>query len=157
MKIRKVTDEILPKALGLLKRSFPSSNYERKLIENLHNNSKEIRDWVCIHKGKVVGYIAFTNAYNGDAVCGLHLAPIAVKPELQGMGIGSELIHFALRQEEVSRNAVYVLGKPDYYKRFGFQLTQNPVCPFDKNNRHFLIRGEMPSIPFTIGYEKEFN
>lgn len=156
MKIRRVTPEIYPKALGLLKQTFPKSNYEISLVEKLHNGSKEIDEWVCIHINKVIAYIAFTNAYNGKDVCGLHLAPVAVKPEYQRQGIGSELIAFALRQEKIKNNTLFVLGNPEYYKKFGFTKCQNPVCSFANKKRHFLsIRNEFTES-FTVGYEREF-
>ncbi len=156
MKIRRVTPEIYPKALGLLKQTFPNSNYEISLVEKLHNGNKEIDEWVCIHINKVIAYIAFTKAYNGKDVCGLHLAPVAVKPEYQRQGIGSELIGFALRQEKIKNNTIFVLGNPEYYKKFGFTPCQNPVCSFAKKNRHFLsIRNEFTEN-FTVGYEREF-
>lgn len=156
MKIRTVSPETYPKAVGLLKQSFPRSNYEVALIEKLHKGKKEIDEWVCIHINKVIAYIAFTRAYRGKEVCGLHLAPIAVKPEFQNQGVGSELIRFALRQEKIKNSTIFVLGNPEYYMKFGFSPCSNPVCPFDKNNRHFLsIRNEFTES-FTVGYEKEF-
>ena len=156
MKIRRVTPETYPKAVALLKQSFPKSNYEVSLVEKLHNGNKEIDEWVCIHINKVIAYIAFTKAYNGKDVCGLHLAPVAVKPEYQRQGIGSELIGFALRQEKIKNNTIFVLGNPEYYKKFGFTPCQNPVCSFAKKNRHFLsIRNEFTET-FTVGYEREF-
>lgn len=156
MKIRKVTEETLPKAIGLLKQSFARSNYEINLVEKLHNNNKYIEDWVCIHVNKVIGYIAFTNAYDGKDTCGLHLAPVAVKPEYQNQGIAAELIRFALRQEVIKKNTVYVLGKTHYYERFGFSPCDNPRCSFAKNNRNFLRLGDAVTHSFTVGYEKEF-
>lgn len=156
MKIRRVTPEIYPKVVGLLKQSFPGSNYEVSLVEKLHNSNKDMDEWVCIHINKVIAYIAFTKAYRGKDVCGLHLAPVVVKPEYQHQGVGSELIGFALRQECIKNNPIFVLGNPEFYKKFGFIPCQNPVCSFTKKNRHFLsLRNEFPDI-FTVGYEKEF-
>lgn len=156
MKIRRVTPEIYPKAAGLLKLSFPRSNYEVSLVEKLHNSNREIDEWVCIHRNMVIAYIAFTKAYKGKDVCGFHLAPVAVKPEYQHQGVGSELIGFALRQEKLKNKTIFVLGNPEYYKKFGFTPCQNPVCSFAKKNRHFLsIRNEFTES-FTVGYEKEF-
>jgi len=31
-----------------------------------------------------------------------------------------------------------------------------PICPFDKDNKHFLSMRNETTIPFTIGYEPEF-
>jgi putative acetyltransferase len=157
MKIRKVTPDLQPKATALLRNAFPRSNYEMRLVENLHKNGKELHEWVCIHTNKVVAYIAFSRAYNGAEVCGLHLAPLAVKPEFQRQGIASELLRFALRQDVVKSQTLFVLGDPGFYKKFGFEPCAIPVCPFDKKNAHFLSIRNSASAPFTVGYEAEFS
>ncbi len=156
MKIRKLTPDLYAKSSALLQQAFPGSHYEERLIENLHRNKKTIHEWVCIHTNKVVAYIAFSNAYNGAEVCGLHLAPLAVKPEFQKRGIGSELLRFALRQAVIKENTLFVLGDPVFYKKFGFESCSIPVCPFDKNNAHFLSIRNAASAQFTVGYESEF-
>ena len=111
---------------------------------------------VCLHINAVIAYIAFTKAYNGTAVCGLHLAPLAVKPEFQRQGIGSELLRFALRQEVIRDTTIFVLGDPRFYQRFGFAPCVMPICPFDKGNRHFLGLRNTATSRFTVGYEAEF-
>jgi putative acetyltransferase len=156
MKIRKVTIETRPKVYGLLQRAFPGSDYEAALVQKLHEQNRPVHEWICIHAGKAIAYIAFSNAYRGDDVCGLHLAPMAVTPEFQKQGVGSELLHYALRQEPIKNVPLFVLGEPEYYKKFGFELCRAPICPFDKNNAHFLsIRNDV-TTSFTIGYEPEF-
>ncbi|MCP3887800.1 MAG: N-acetyltransferase [Desulfobulbaceae bacterium] len=157
MKIRKLTVENRDKVQALLKRAFPGSSYETRLIYNLHKKERKLHEWICIHTNKVIGYIAFSNAYNGNEVCGLHLAPLAIKPEHQNMGVGGELLRFALRQEEIKTKSVYVLGAPRYYEKFGFQLCSQPKCPFDKKNAHFLAIRNNVQHGFSIGYEPEFS
>jgi len=156
MKIRKLIPENYPKVYALLKQAFPHSNYESKLIEKLHNNQKPLHQWICIHTNKVIGYIAFSNAFNGSEICGLHLATLAVNSEFQKEGIGSELLRFALRQAVIMENTIFVLGNPNFYQRFGFELCSNPRCPFDKNNINFLTIRNNPDSNFTVGYEPEF-
>jgi putative acetyltransferase len=156
MKIQKVTEETRPKVYALLQRAFPYTAREAELVQKLHENNKAIHEWVCIHTSKVVGYIAFSNAYHGDEVCGLHLAPIAVTPDFQGQGVGSELLRFALRQEAIKSQPLFVLGKPDYYSRFGFEPCSMPICLFDKNNANFLSMRYTSTALFNVGYEPEF-
>ena len=156
MKIRKPTQEIFVKVSALLSSAFPKSQYEIQLVERLHDNGTPIHEWVCIHVNKVVAYIAFTNAYNDDQICGLHLAPIAVAPRYQRQGFGSELVNFALRQEPIKNNPIFVLGMPRFYKRFGFEPCTLPVCPFSPKNKHFSALRNTSTTQFTIGYEPEF-
>lgn len=157
MKIRQLAPELYPKASALLLQAFSPSKYEVQLFDNLHRKERPMHEWVCIHRDTVIAYIAFSNAYDGKQVCGLHLAPLAVKPQMQGKGIGSELLRFSLRQDVIKERTIFVLGKPDYYQRFGFQLSANPICPFDKNNSHFLSIGNDTSRTYTVGYEPEFS
>lgn len=157
MKIRKLTPEDYPMALALLRRTFSGSNYEVRLFENLHRNKKSLHDWVCIHRNKVIAYIAYSNAYDGKEVCGLHLAPLAVTTNMQNHGIGSELIRFSLRQKEIRDKTLFVLGEPSFYMKFGFKKCVMPICPFDKNNEHFLSLRNNTSSKLTIGYESEFS
>lgn len=140
----------------MLLQAFSPSKYEVQLFENLHKKERDLHEWVCIHRDAVIAYIAFTNAYDGKQVCGLHLAPLAVKPQMQREGIGSELLGFSLRQDDIKENTIFVLGNPKFYQRFGFERCANPICPFDKNNSHFLsIRNDITRL-YTVGYEPEF-
>lgn len=156
MKIQKLTSEHRAKAYALLRRAFPGSEYEARLVEQLHESERPIHEWVCLHTGKAIAYIAFSNAYHDKDICGLHLAPMAVSPDFQKQGVGSELLRFALRQEVIKAQTLFVLGAPAYYQKFGFEQCDQPICSFDKNNRHFLsMRNEVAS-DFTVGYEPEF-
>ncbi|MDG4476942.1 GNAT family N-acetyltransferase [Thiovibrio frasassiensis] len=156
MKIRKLTPENYPKVSALLRQAFPDSSEEVQLVENLHANGKEMHEWICIHVNAVIGYIAFSKAYNGAAVCGLHLAPLAVKPEFQGQGVGSELLRFALRQEGIKDATIFVLGEPHFYQRFGFSPCVMPICPFEPSNAHFLSLRNTSESQFSVRYEPEF-
>jgi len=156
MKIQRVNQENLAKACALLRRAFAGSDYEAELVQQLHENGRSVHDWICLHSNKAIAYLAFSNAYHGSEVCGLHLAPMAVAPEFQKQGIGSELLRFALRQAEIISQPLFVLGAPGYYKRFGFTPCRQPICPFDKNNAHFLSLRNAARDNFTVGYEPEF-
>jgi putative acetyltransferase len=156
MKIQKLTAENRPKVYALLQRAFPYSSEEVELVQKLHEHGRPLHEWVCLHTNKVIAYIAFSNAYQGSEVCGLHLAPMAVSPDFQGRGVGSELLRFALRQETIKSQPLFVLGEPGYYRRFGFEPCSQPVCPFDRNNAHFLSMRSSPAISFFVGYEPEF-
>jgi putative acetyltransferase len=72
----------------------------------------------------VVGHILFTPV----AVDGIEpnrsavgLAPLAVLPEHQRRGIGSQLVRTGLETcRSLGHSLVVVLGDPEYYARFGF-------------------------------------
>lgn len=156
MKIRKVDTELYPKAIGLLRQAFPGSSYEVQLVESFHRRGRDVQEWVCIHAGKVIAYIAFSNAYKDTAVCGLHLAPFAVGPDFRKQGVGGELLRFALRQESIREQTIFVLGDPRMYTKFGFECCTIPHCSFDTDNKHFLSLRNGLDEQFTVGYETEF-
>ena len=156
MKIQKLTNENRAKVYALLQRAFPGSEYEAGVVRKLHESGRPLHEWVCIHTSKVIAYIAFSNAYHGSDICGLHLAPMAVAPDFQKQGVGSELLRFALRQEAIKSQTLFVLGAPGYFKWFGFEPCSMPICPFDKNNARFLNMRNSTTTSFVVGYEPEF-
>ena len=156
MKIQKLSEENRAKAYALLRRAFAGSEYEAVLVEQFHQNQTPLHEWICLHVGKAIAYVAFSNAYQGSEICGLHLAPMAVSPEFQKQGVGSELLRFALRQAAIKTQPLFVLGEPAYYQKFGFEPCAQPICPYDKNNRHFLSMRNPATADFTVGYEAEF-
>jgi putative acetyltransferase len=156
MKIRALTPELVAKAGSLVDHVFSPSRYELRLFDRLHEKNRPLHEWVCIHRNSVIAYICFSRAFHGKKVCGLHLAPLAVQSKLQGQGIGSELLRYAMRQEPIASLPLFVLGQRDYYQKFGFIPCTNPLCPFDQGNKHFLSLRNSITESFTIGYEPEF-
>ena len=156
MKIRKLTPENYPKVSALLQQAFSPSRYEVQLFDQLHEKGRALHEWVCIHRTTITAYIAFTNAYDGSKVCGLHLAPLAVKPQMQNQGIGSELLRFALKQDVIQESTIFVLGNPKFYQKVGFERCVIPVCPFATGNAPFLSLRNTSVSPYTVGYEPEF-
>lgn len=74
-------------------------------------------------QGAVVAHVAFSPVIfdENKQLLGYILAPVAVKPGYQKIGVGSRLIKHGLQQ--LSRQGVQVLfvyGDPVYYHRFGF-------------------------------------
>jgi putative acetyltransferase len=54
-------------------------------------------------------------------VAALSLAPMAVLPEVQNSGIGSQLVRTGLEKcRELGHKIIVVIGHPQYYPRFGF-------------------------------------
>lgn len=70
----------------------------------------------------VVGHVVCTRAQVGEAghpVLGL--GPIGVRPDRQGRGVGTALMHAVLGAADACDEAlVGLLGEPAYYRRFGF-------------------------------------
>ena len=68
-----------------------------------------------------------------EGVRAMALAPMAVVPERQRAGIGSELVRDGLTHcRRQGFEAVFVVGHPTYYPRFGFSLASGfgVTCEF---------------------------
>jgi len=154
VKIQRLTVENRPRVYALLRLAF-RTGFEAELVEKLHLHDRPLLEWVCLHAGKIIAYAALSNAYDGE-VCGLHLGPVAVAPDSQRQGVGTELLRFVLRQEQVKSQPLFVHGKPDFFSRFGFGPSSLAVSPFDSNSAYFLSMGNTREHRFTVGYEPEF-
>lgn len=102
--------------------AFPTPA-EADLVDILREQAKPIISLVAGADGEVVGHIMFSPvtlpSHSDLKIMGL--APMAVAPQHQRNGIGSELIKAGLDQcKQLGIAAVVVLGHPDYYPRFGF-------------------------------------
>jgi putative acetyltransferase len=72
----------------------------------------------------VLGHILFSLVTTNppSKLRGIGLAPVAVRPEVQSQGIGSQLIREGLHLcQELGYDYCVVLGDPNYYHRFGFE------------------------------------
>ena len=79
-------------------------------------------------KQQVLGHILFTNVritgsnHSTPNINAQILAPLAVLPTHQRLGIGSCLVLEGLKQLTANGvDLIFVLGNPDYYSKFGFK------------------------------------
>ncbi|WP_204016746.1 GNAT family N-acetyltransferase [Sphaerimonospora thailandensis] len=74
--------------------------------------------------GDVVGHVVCSRGHVGP-VPALGLGPLSVRPDHQGRGVGSALMHAALgAAEALGEPLVALLGDPGYYSRFGFAAAE---------------------------------
>jgi len=98
---------------------------EADLVTALRTAADPALSLVAELAGDVVGHVFFSPVRLAErpdlAVAGL--APIGVLPELQGRGIGGQLVRSGLeRCRELGWCAIFLVGDPGYYARFGFAL-----------------------------------
>lgn len=96
---------------------------EANLVDTLREQAHPIISLVAENSKTVVGHILFSpvsvSGHPGLKVMGL--APMAVAAAHQNKGIGSALVRAGLQWcKELQFGAVFVLGHPEYYSRFGF-------------------------------------
>ena len=98
---------------------------EADLVDKLRKACPDALSLVAEEKGRIVGHIIFTTVVidnNGQLIQGMGLAPMAVLPENQKQGIGSQLVRKGLEiLGERGCPFVVVVGHPEYYPRFGFE------------------------------------
>ena len=97
---------------------------EARLVDRLRASGKIVAALVAEEKQHILGHVIFSTIdvqgaqANTDAIA---LAPLAVVPAFQRLGIGSALVSAGLeRCREGKQPRVLVLGDPVYYSRFGF-------------------------------------
>ena len=98
---------------------------EVKLIQDLHAQCDELISLVAVDGETIIGHILFSPLTIHDEARitpAMSLAPLAVLPAYQKMGVGSQLISAGLEAcRAAGHSIVIVLGHPGYYPRFGFQ------------------------------------
>ena len=97
---------------------------EALLVDKLRMSCGDAVSLVADDNG-VVGHILFTPVTienSGRSLIGMGLAPMAVRPDRQREGIGTELVGrgLAMLRDRGCPFAV-VVGHPEYYPRFGFE------------------------------------
>lgn len=97
---------------------------EANLVEGLRNHADPYISLVALSGDEVVGHICFSPVsieFEGDSFAAMGLAPLAVLPDYQNKGIGSELVWAGLEAcKLLGHKVVVVLGHSHYYPRFGF-------------------------------------
>lgn len=124
MKIRPEKNEDILAIRRINEQAFKQQG-EANIVDELRQYCTEKIALVACEGELVIGYILFTPVViktdNKSEIKGMGLAPLAVLPEFQNQGIGSELVKTGLTaMREMKTPFVVVLGHPQYYPRFGF-------------------------------------
>lgn len=94
--------------------------------------------------GQIIGVIVYSHAQiiKGKKVHQtISMAPLAVLPAYQNLGIGGELIRNSFaKARELDYQSVIVMGHEEYYPRFGFKLASEfgIIPPFDVPDENYM-------------------
>lgn len=118
--------------------AFPRA-LEAELVDALRRDGDLVLSLLAVEAGRVVGHCALS-ALSSPARS-LALAPLAVLPEYQDIGIGMRLVREALARAAAGGYAmVFVVGDPDYYGHFGFSAEAATGFSCQYSGRHFMAR-----------------
>ena len=128
MTIRLAQETDLVSILKIIETAY--SDEENKVIMNFvqelsnENTSPSIKSLVAEVDNQVIGYVSYSPIYlkSDTNITGYILAPLAVSPEHQKQGVGSNLINAGIDMlTKDGAGVLLVYGDPAYYGRFGFK------------------------------------
>lgn len=101
--------------------------------------------------GQTVGHVLLTERKvmtpDGQYTA-LYLAPLCVRPDCRGQGIGGALVKEAfVRAAKLGYQAAFLVGDPNYYGRFGFR----PVTQFGIQNCSQIPDVYVQAVELTPG------
>lgn len=125
-KYREALPEEYPQIIGFIKNIFKDNKTghfkDYLVIEEIFKNSRpsDFHSLVGISNGKIVAFALLTKSKMGD-VLGASITPIAVSPEFQNQGVGTNLIQ--ILEERVKRfkgKYICLFGQPGFFGRLGY-------------------------------------
>jgi putative acetyltransferase len=140
---------------------------EARLVEVIRASAEFIPELslVAVDGESVVGNILFSRVAiraRERVLPALALAPVAVRPQLQNRGVGSELVRRGLDAcRRLKHRIVVVVGHPNYYPRFGFTSARafglearypDPVFMAQE-----LVPGALRGVRGTVEYSAAFS
>lgn len=154
--IRPVTPADAPRVADLVAAAFGRSD-EARLVEWLTTDGDAAIALVAERREEIAGHILLSPMSAPFRALGL--APVSVAPDLQGQGIGGALIRAAIeRASAADWRAIFVLGEPDYYGRFGFSVAaaQRFDSPYAGPYFQLLALDDRPLAPGEVAYAPAF-
>jgi len=136
-----------------------AGGYEQHIVNALRRAGKLSLSLVAELNGVVIGHVALSPVAISDGSLGwFGLGPISVLPEYQRRGMGSQLMHAALRiLRERGAAGCVLLGDPAYYHRFGFQADPRLTYPGVPAQYFQAIAFGAAHPNGTVTYDAAFN
>lgn len=136
-----------------------SSHTEHFIVNSLRNHGQLTISLVAVENEIIVGHVAISPVQVSSGETGWYgLGPISVWPNKQGLGIGSLLMNTSLEKlKRLGGKGCVLLGDPNYYSRFGFEVYPDLNLP-GVPNEYFQAISFINHIPKgDVSYHEAFN
>jgi putative acetyltransferase len=137
---------------------------EANIVDALRSSGAAALSLVAIAAGSLVGHIMYSPITIDGKLTGAALGPMAVLPEYQRRGVGSELVKTG--NERLKRDGcpfIIVLGHAEYYPRFGFEpaSAHGVSCEWNVPDNVFMLlildEEKMRGVSGLAEYRHEFS
>ena len=166
MTIRKEKPSDIPIIYKVNQFAFQQKD-ESELIHKIRAGSNFVPDLSLVYEeeGQILGYILFSKIKikGKTETVSLSLAPMAVLPNRQKQGIGSQLLKKGIRiAKTLGFESIIVLGHEAFYPKFGFKRASkwNLKFPVDVPDEAFMAmelkEGSLNDKAGMVVYPKEF-
>ncbi len=149
MQVRAAREQDMPAIRHLTEAAFGQPD-EADLVDRLIADNDAVISLVAEHDGTLAGHVMFSHMTAPMRALGL--APVSVLPAYQRQGVGTALIRQGLGiAAETGWQAVFVLGDPGYYTRFGFSPDAAKGFQNAFAGPHFMALALVPDALPTTG------
>ncbi len=131
---------------------------EAELVGMLRN-----RGILMVSPVALIAFSSVTVKSENSSFQAIALGPMAVLPEYQRKGIGSQLVRAGLEEcRHLGHEIVVLVGHPDYYPRFGFVPARSKgiECEFEVPDEAWMLlelrEGALSSRRGTVSFQPEF-
>jgi len=145
------------------RRAF-GQDQESNIVDALRTNGAALLSLVATVNGQVAGHIMYSPLTVAENVLGVALGPMAVVPEYQRQGIGTQLIEAGNRKiKDAGYPFIIVVGHAEYYPRFGFRPANEYGirCEWDVPDDVFMLlvldQAKMEGVSGLAKYRHEFS
>ena len=157
--IRKTIKADLEEVFNLIYVSF-TNMAESDLVKQLIFDEDVLINLVVETPDTIIGNIVISKLTMEPDVglfCG-GVAPLSVLPDHQSSGVGTQLMHEAIkRSKEMGMDALFLLGNPNYYKKFNFIVSD---LENDYSTEYFqqleLTKGCLINLKSKVTYANAF-
>lgn len=123
---------------------------EARLVAQLRRDGDATISLVAVVGNAVIGHVLLSPMSAPFPALGL--APLSVIPEHQKLGAGTALMNAAIAQAiQGGWSAIFVLGDPVYYGRFGFRVDLATGFSSPYTGPHFMMLPLVDVLPVARG------